>query len=516
MAINASQLVQINPRVTAPESDTFEMNGVLITTSEKLAYDVMRFASAESVGELFGFDSDEYRAAATYFTGYDGSSQKPSTLYIGRHLRQDAAPKLVGSEIVNDFPAFLNEGNGSITATLSVASGSREVNAEGIDFSAMTSYSQVAAKLQDILFGTTDQEDEDWYANEALRAAVAAGTVTYNSADNAFIIASADATPLASIELTGGNLISRLGFSAFEGKAVTFAKASTPAETMAKISAGAQAWVCFTTAWEPTAEESVAFATWASQQGVAVLYVHWTDDLNLFDEAPDAAETAVDALAQADIGATTSVYAHDCVLAAFVMGSIASLNFDAADATVTMAYRKGAGVEVSVSDAQSAQILDGKLVNYYGDYATRNKIFKFFQTGRMYGAYGFIDPYINAIWLNNALQNAILQGFQRNPRVPYNDSGYAIVRGWIMDPVTRARQNGVIDTGLSLSEAQKADIVREAKADITTDLEQLGYYVQILDPPASVRGARQSPTVNLWYTYAGSIQRLVMSSIAIL
>lgn len=516
MAINASQLVQINPKVTAPESDTFEMNGVLITDNEKLAYDVMRFASAESVGELFGYDSEEYRAASTYYTGYDGSSQKPSTLYIGRHLRNDAAPKLVGTEIVNDFPAFLREGNGSINAVLSVASGSRTVTADAIDFSEMTSYSEVAEKLGEILFGTDGQENEDWYENTDLRSAVAAGKVTYSAESNSFVIASDIETPLESITLTGGNLVVRLGFEAFLNNPVKFTKAATPAETMSKISAGAQAWVCFTTTWEPTEEESVAFAKWASQQGVAVLYVHWTYDLNLFDETPDAKKTAVDALEEADIAATTSVYGADCVLAAFVMGAIASINFDAADSTVTLAYRKGSGVDVSVSDAESALILDGKNVNYYGDYATRNKIFKFFQTGRMYGSYGYVDPYINAIWLNNALQNAILQGFQRNPRVPYNDSGYAIVRGWIMDPVSRARQNGIIDTGLTLSEAQKADITREAKQDITTDLEQLGYYVQILDPPASVRGERKSPTVNLWYTYAGSIQRLVMSSIAIL
>ena len=101
-------------------------------------------------------------------------------------------------------------------------------------------------------------------------------------------------------------------------------------------------------------------------------------------------------------------------------------------------------------------------------------------------------------------------------RVPYNEAGYTLIRSWIQDPVNRARNNGVIDVGISLSESQKAQIINEVGFDITKELYTNGYFIQIDDPGASVRVNRESPTISLYYTYGGSVHRIELASTAIL
>ena len=126
------------------------------------------------------------------------------------------------------------------------------------------------------------------------------------------------------------------------------------------------------------------------------------------------------------------------------------------------------------------------------------------------GNYGFVDTYINMIWLKNVMQISLANGLTSIGRTPYNEIGYTQIRAWLNDPITRALNNGVIDTGVELSESQKAQLYAEAGEDISTELYTNGYYIQVLDPGAAARVNRDSPIINVWYTYGGSVNRLVV------
>ena len=101
-----------------------------------------------------------------------------------------------------------------------------------------------------------------------------------------------------------------------------------------------------------------------------------------------------------------------------------------------------------------------------------------------------------------------MNGLTSVGRVPYNERGYTLIRAWLQDPMNRAIKNGCIDTGVVLSESQKAQIINEAGSDITQDLWLNGYFVQVSDAGAAVRVNRDSPNIGVWYTYAGSVNRL--------
>ena len=166
----------------------------------------------------------------------------------------------------------------------------------------------------------------------------------------------------------------------------------------------------------------------------------------------------------------------------------------------------------TIDNATEATTLLGKKCNLYGTYATRNDEFVWLYDANMFGDYNFIDPFINAIWFNNALQVAIMNGLEMSPRVPYNEDGYTLIRSWCQDPINRARKNGVIDPGVTLSEAQKAELIREAGLDITSNLQTDGYYLQVADAGAQVRTTRDTPNVSLFYSYGGSINRIELAS----
>ena len=100
--------------------------------------------------------------------------------------------------------------------------------------------------------------------------------------------------------------------------------------------------------------------------------------------------------------------------------------------------------------------------------------------------------------------------------MPYNSRGETFIRSWCQDPINEALNNGTIQIGVQLSESQKATIASQAGLDISTQLQNQGYYLQVLPATAQVRQQRQSPPVKLWYCDGGAIQQITLASIAVL
>ena len=191
---------------------------------------------------------------------------------------------------------------------------------------------------------------------------------------------------------------------------------------------------------------------------------------------------------------------------------LASIDWNRWQGTISTAFKKQDGLAATVTDETTANLLENKKCNYIGKFATRNDDFTFFYNGAMFGDYKWIDTYINAIWLKNVMQVAIMNGLVSAGRVPYNARGYTLIRAWLQDPINRAVKNGCIDTGVVLSESQKAQVTNEAGLDISNELWINGYYIQVEDAGAQVRVIRDSPNVSVWYTYAGSVNRVTVAS----
>lgn len=498
MAIPASMLVNVTPRLINAGGTDLVMNGLLLTTNAliPLTSRAIPFPNADSVGEYFGMASDEYNFATRYFLGYDNSFKKPSNLII--------APRVISA-----VPGWLRGSKNTATlATLqSVTDGAMNIDVDGttvaidsINLSSVTSFSDVAAKLA--------------------TAFNSAANVTYSSFTGAFQITSetigaTSSVGYASAGASGTDLSTLLSLTQAAGAVISpGADAETVAENFALIKAQSNNWVTFTTLYEPDAAETLALAQWATAQGVDYLYVPWNAGVALTDTNDNT--SIADVLKEANVAATAGVYDSTTDTAAFVAGAVASIDWNREQGTITLAHKHQSGLAARVTDAATAQALKAKTWNFYGDYATRNDEFLRFFPGAIFGEYKFIDPYINAVWLKNVLQVSIMNGLGNVGRVPYNAAGYALIYAWIRDPVNRARRNGVIDVGVALSESQKTQLIQEVGYDISKELYTNGYFILVDDPGASIRVNRESPTVSLYYMYGGSVHRIELASTAIL
>ena len=328
-------------------------------------------------------------------------------------------------------------------------------------------------------------------------------TLTAGAAGSTVAIANLSGTIPDALGLTSGAVVS------------AGADAQDYASCLDEACETTQNFVTYSTIAEADRADALALAGWSNTQyaaGNQFLYVYWSADETLKTDKAD--ETAAIAIRDAEYTGTAGVYG-DVRYPAFLMGVAASIDWDRIDGAITTAFKAQSGLTANVQVRDDAANLIANGMNFMGNYASRNDNFILFQNGQMFGQWSWIDTYLNATWLNNALQVQILAGMEMAGRVPYNQAGYARIRAWCADVIDRALNNGVIDRGVNISETQKNELINEAGEDISTDLYNNGYVLQILDADATIRQNRTSPSMNFWYTYAGSVHKINLPSTAV-
>lgn len=495
MAIPASYIVAINPRLISAGGNDLEFNGLLLSDNAliPLSSPVLQFANADSVGEFFGIESDEYKAASIYFLGYNNSFAKPRHLMIARRVSTDVGAYLRGAEYTGDLDQIKNVTAGSLSITINETN----IALTDLDFSEVTSLSDAALVLQ-----------------TALATELADTACTYSSLTKAFTITSPGLGNYETITYATGYMAELLNLTSEAGAVLSQGSSTlSPAENLALIVEQTQNWVSFTTLYTADQAEHLGLSAWASSKGIEYLYVGWTAETELLVQGSD--NTIADKIKEAEYGATTLVW-DNVNVATFVLGSIASVNWERYQGTINYAFKKVDGVGATVTSQTDADLLLAKGVSFMGNFATRNDDFTFFYDAQMFGDYTYIDAFVNTVWFKNVMQVSILDGLTSAGRVPYNDRGYALIRAWLQGPINRAVNNGTIDAGVEMSEKQKAQVYNETGKDLSTELYTNGYAVLVEDAGAAVRVGRQSPNISVYYTYGGSVNKIDVASTAIL
>ena len=286
--------------------------------------------------------------------------------------------------------------------------------------------------------------------------------------------------------------------------------ASVPATFMAAVIAQTQNWASFTTLFDPDNGSGNAqkqlFAAWVNSQNNRYAYVAWDPDSSPAASYPATASLGY-ILSQSNSSGTIPIYEPiDINLASFVMGYIASVDFEQTNGRTTAAFRGQTGITPNESNATAASNLIANKYNFYGNYATANQGFQFLYPGQISGPYLWIDSYINQIWLNNQLQLTLMNLLTTLRTIPYNPVGYGYIRDAIaggasqaliaqppQSPVAAALNNGVIQRNVPLSANQISYVNATAGFPIDQTLSTQGWYLLIQPATAQVRQARQSP-----------------------
>lgn len=493
MSINANRLVSISPRVIAGGSADLETNGLVLSKSALIPANPagVSFSSAAAVADYFGAESAEADFARQYFSGVNNQQKGVSTLWVGRRVDAAASAWLRGVPSVS-LADLKKVKDGSLKVTLN---GTDKV-VTGVDFSSAKTWSDIATTLATAITGVSGAYDSN------LKALTFTTTATGADADISVAVPAGSGTDVsASLGLTEGT-----GAVASPGS-----EALTPAANMDAICAASMNWVGFTTLYEADEAEALALAAWADINDDFV-YFDWQKDPAMLSSLTNQ---ACKAAKLADYNCAAALYG-DAQDAAFYLAIGASIDWSREQGIKTWFAKTTSGLSPNVlSDAQ-ADALDSIRCNYLGKFATRNADFKLLNRGYLTGKlYGFIDCLYGMIWFKARLQRSIMDGMVAVNRAPYTPKGYALVSAWMLDPINAAKKNGIIDTGLLLSESQKAQIANEVGQDISDTLFAQGYWYRVEDPDASVRADRGTPVIDLFFTYAGSIQRVAFPLVQI-
>lgn len=495
--IPLSRIVAVEPRVVTAGSSDLELNGLFFTRNALISADtlVLSLTSAAAVGAYFGEDSDEYEVAQIYFGGYTNKFRTPSAINFALRIDEPIAGWMRSGTLVETLDELKAVTNGGFSI---VIDGTAD-EVEEVDLSTATSLSGVAALIEAKLEGRA--------------------TVVYSSLKNAFIITSATTGDDSSVSFgvaptAGTDLSALLALRQQDGALLSGGSAAQSVNAqMSAIRRSTENWVAFTTMWEPDEAEALELATWANAN-YGWLYIPYTTAATTV--SPDTDVDIPSQIMAARLDHVAPIFGTR-EYAVFLAGTIASIPWNREQGAITTAFKRQAGLSPFVTDETEAATLEAKHCNYYGNWAARNADYAFLYQGQLsFSDYGFIDSYINSIWLNSRLQVAIADGLVAAPRVPYNERGYTTIRAWMTTPIEEAIYNGVIDVGINLNAAQIDLVNNEAGLDISRELYTNGYFLQINDPGASVRAERGTPVISLWYTYGGSVQRIVVASTAIL
>jgi hypothetical protein len=346
--------------------------------------------------------------------------------------------------------------------------------------------------------------------------------VTYDGVSGGFQVNSSTTGATSTIGFATGSLSGSLSLTAAAG-AVTSqgAAAAVPATFMQAVTAMTQNWGTFFLTFDPDNgsgnAQKLAFAAWVN--GTQDGYMYVAKDTDVTPTQSTQATTSLGyILKQDDFSGTAPIWGPAGATlhhSAFLSGLVASIDFSETNGRVTAAFRSQTGLSAAVTDATTAANLTANGYNFYGALATTSQEFQFLFNGLVSGPYSWIDSYVNQIWLNSALQQAIVSFLTTYKSIPYNPAGYALIRAGLMDPINAAVNFGAIRQNVPLSSAQAAEVNAAAAMKIDGQLSTAGWYLLISPATAQVRAARGSPPMTLFYMDGQSVQTIVMSSILV-
>ena len=343
---------------------------------------------------------------------------------------------------------------------------------------------------------------------------------TFDSISQGYFITGGTPGSVGTISAVTGTLAPNIFLTAATGAVTSQGAApATPSAFMNNIIQITTDWATFTTIFDPDNGYGNAnkqlFAAWNNGQNNQFLYVPADTDITP-TESTAATQSLGYILEANNTSGTAPVYDPTGEnLNAFICGAVASIDYTEINGAATLAFKSQSGLTGSVNTQTAWANLIANSYNSYGNYATATQGFVFLYPGLVTGEFEWIDSYVNQIWLNSNLQLSLMTLLTSARSVPYDAAGYALVRAACTTVIQQALINGVINTGVPLDALQIAEVNNAAGLPIDQTLSSVGYYLQILPASAPTRNARQSPPITLWYTSAGSIQKISLSSIEV-
>lgn len=579
MTIPAGVLVSANPGVLAAGGSNLAMNGIVLSTSTRVPVgSAGQFPAQSGVEDYFGPSSYEAAISQIYFNGFDGSSVKPGNILFVQYPQNPVAAYIRGGDISGLTLLQLQAINGELdivvdgyprTGTFNLSTASSPSAAAGLIQTALNTSEPAEATctlgtiashvltvdgvitgvfavgqtvtgagvgansvIQAQATGTpggagtyTLSVASTVSSAVAMTASATNLTVTYDSVSGGLVITSGITGSPSLVAFATGATKTALLLTAATGAVLSQgANAAVPAAFMNSVKALVQNWASFTLAWDPDNSGhsiKLAFSAWTHAQNGRYIYEAWDKD-PLGGTLVPATSTFGYALQQAGYDGTNLTYdplADDGNVphkAAFVAGSVASINFNQNNGRVDFAYLGQAGLLADVVDETAYANFLANGYNVYAAFATAAGKFVDYQRGSVSGKFKWLDSYANQIWFTNSLQDAILDYMRNRPNksTPFTPVGYQAIKVACAPIIQQAGLFGLYHSGVTLSQTQISEVNAAAGGvDAASQIATVGYYLQVVDAPANVRAARGPLAVTIWYADGQSVQTLALNTV---
>ena len=434
-----------------------------------------QYSSISGVAGDYPTTAPEYLAAEDFFE----QAPQPSILYIGAWARTATSGSLFGGALsaaqqaLSNFTAITN---GNINITVNGVNNTWT----GINFSAATSLTQVAAILQ---------------------AAIGGGSltnVTWNPNTSNFIIDS-NTTGASSSVVFLSTTLNNMGFAGTAGGySVTGIPAETALAAATILTQLSNSWygLMFAASVMPTDANLVSTATLIQAANPVRIFGTTTQEATALQTGDSTSLPYL--LSQGNYTRTFCQYSSsDPNVCAAIFGIAFTCNFEGSNTLYTLKFQQETGIVAeTLTESQAAQ-LNQTNCNVFVNYNNNTAIL---QQGTMASGQ-FFDVIHGTDWLQNAAQTAVYNVLlTAGTKVPQTDPGVTRLVNALTGVMQQGVANGLIAPGVWLG-PPVGEIV-------TGQTLSTGYYV--FAPPVSTqsqaaRAARQAPVITVALKLAGAI-----------
>ena len=421
---------------------------------------VMEFRDAESVGDFFGTDSEEFLRSQFYFGFTSKLITRPSLISFYRWVDSAAAATIYGGR-----HALLTALQAVTSGTFDLTIGDSTQSVTALDFSSATDLSDIAATLQERIRTLSGSEFNG-------------ATVTFNAGRDRFELV-AGATGANAISTSAGSsddAADSLGLLS-DTMGVIFsagADEQTITEALSQSVQISNNFGSFAFIPELTQEQVVEAATWNNGQN------------NLFQYHVPISAANASAYSMALIGLSGTAITLDPEVDGewpelLPMAVLASTDYTRRNSTQNYMFQV-ANLTPSVRTQSDADLYDGQRINYYGETQTAGQFRRFYQRGVLTGDPATvpvdIGVYSNEQWLKDDAGARIMSVLLSQSSVPANQTGRGEMLAIIQSTIDQAVLNGTIQTGTTITDTQRLFITERSGDELAyQQVQTIGYWI---------------------------------------
>lgn len=226
-----------------------------------------------------------------------------------------------------------------------------------------------------------------------------------------------------------------------------------------------------------TTAEGLAVAAWIEANKKFGIF--WTTDADTID----ATKTTDLAYALKNAAYDRSAVIYHTADTNYIDAAWMGEGFPYDPGTSTWAYKTLSGIAADNITASMESALNGKNCNFYSEVGGVNIT----QTGKVASG-EWIDIIIGTDWIEARLRESVYSALVNNRKLPYDDTGIAVVEGLVKGVLMNAASNGIL-------QADSIEVTVPRYADI----------------PQADRIARHLPDVKFTALYQGAIHRTTIN-----